>query len=67
MPWHLLDLACDLPWQCGPSTSNLRVDYDLIYADVLACEREPWLAVDPKVIVGDLEYGAAQLLWRRME
>lgn len=43
------------------------VNYDLHYADVLAGEREAWLVVDPKVVVGDPEYGVAQLLWCRLE
>jgi hypothetical protein len=46
---------------------DLLVNYDLHYADVLASRREPWLVVDPMVLAGDLEYGVAQLLWRRLE
>jgi streptomycin 6-kinase len=34
---------------------------------VLAGRREPWLVVDPKVVAGDVEFGVAQLLWRRLE
>jgi streptomycin 6-kinase len=62
-----LDRACQLASELGPSAGTLLVNYDLIYADVLAGEREPWLVVDPKVVSGDLEYGVAQLLWRRLE
>jgi streptomycin 6-kinase len=43
------------------------VNYDIHYADVLAGTREPWLVVDPKVVIGDPEFGVAQLLWRRLE
>lgn len=46
---------------------NLLVNYDLHYADVLTSLREPWLVVDPKIVVGDLEFGIAQLLWCRLE
>jgi hypothetical protein len=60
-------LSLVLAVQLGSSAGNLLVNYDLIYADVLASEREPWLVVDPKVVVGDLEYGVAQLLWRRLD
>ncbi len=67
MPRRVLDQACDVAIQLGASTENLLVNYDLHYADVLASRREPWLAVDPKVVVGDPEFGAAQLLWRRLE
>ena len=67
MPRRWLDQARDLAIQFGPSTGNLLVNYDLHYADVLASRREPWLVVDPKVVVGDPEFGIAQLLWRRLE
>ena len=50
-----------------PAAAKLLVNYDLLYGDVLASTREPWLAVDPKVVVGDPEYGIAQLLWLRLE
>jgi streptomycin 6-kinase len=64
---YLLETACDLATQLGPTARNLLVNYDIHYADVLAGSREPWLAVDPKPIIGDPEYGIAQLLWRRLE
>jgi len=68
MPRTLLDRAVELTAQLGRAcTSNLLVNYDLHYADVLAGRREPWLAVDPRVVVGEPEFGMAQLLWRRME
>ncbi len=67
MARQLLDRACDTAARLGPSSGSLLVNYDLLYEDVLAGEREPWLAVDPKVVVGDPEYGIAQLLWRRLE
>ncbi len=67
MSRRLLDQACVLAVEFGASARRLLVNYDLIYADVLAGEREPWLAVDPKVVAGDPEYGVAQLLWRRLE
>jgi streptomycin 6-kinase len=67
IPPRRLDAARDLAVQLGACAGGLLVNYDLHYADVLAGEREPWLAVDPKVVVGDPEYGVAQLLWRRLE
>jgi streptomycin 6-kinase len=67
LPRRLLDQACELARELGTSPAGLLVNYDLHYADVLAGRREPWLAVDPKVVAGDLEYGLAQLLWRRLE
>jgi streptomycin 6-kinase len=55
-----LDTAEDLT----PSRCDLLVDTDLHHENVLAGEREPWLAIDPKVVAGDLEFGVAQLLWQ---
>lgn len=67
MPRPLVDAACDLAAQLGPSAGTMLVNYDLHYGNVLAGEREPWLAIDPKVVVGDPEFGIAQLLWTRLE
>lgn len=64
---RVLDRARDLASELGRSAGNLLVNYDLHDADVLAGEREPWLVVDPKVVVGDPEFGLAQVLWRRLE
>jgi streptomycin 6-kinase len=67
MPRRQLDAARGLAAELASGAGSLLVNYDLHYADVLAGEREPWLAVDPKVVIGDPEYGIAQLLWRRLE
>jgi streptomycin 6-kinase len=67
LPRRLLDRACDLLVQLKVSSERLLVNYDLHYADVLASTRESWLAVDPKVVAGEVEFGVAQLLWRRLE
>jgi streptomycin 6-kinase len=67
MPRRQLDAARELAVQLGTRAGSLLVNYDLHYTDVLAGGREPWLAVDPKVVVGDPEYGVAQLLWRKLE
>lgn len=40
---------------------------DLHYTNVLAAEREPWLAIDPKPRRGDPAYEIAPLLWNRFE
>jgi len=67
VPRTVLEHACDLARHLGPTGGNLLVNYDLIYEDVLAGQREPWLVVDPKVAVGDPAFGLAQLLWTRLE
>lgn len=41
------------------------VNEDLHYLNVLAADREPWLVIDPKVVLGDPEYGVIPLLRNR--
>lgn len=67
MPRQVLDRACELTAQMADSTDTLLVNYDLHYLDTLAGEREPWLVIDPKVVVGEPEFGVAQLFWCRLE
>lgn len=67
LPRAILDQARQLVSQVGRPARHLLVNYDLHYENVLAGSREPWLAVDPKVVVGDPEFGIAQLLVNRLE
>lgn len=66
MPRHVLEQARELGVQLGARAAGLLVDHDLHYADVLGGGREPWLAIDPKPVAGDPEFGIAQLLWTRL-
>lgn len=43
------------------------VDADLHYENVHAGVREPWLALDPVAVTGDIEHQTAQLLWSRVD
>jgi len=47
------------------TASDLLVHCDLHYGNVLAGDREPWLAIDPKVVAGDVEYGLFPMMLRR--
>lgn len=67
MSTAVLERACTLAQHYGPLAANLLVNYDLHYDNILAGQREPWLAVDPKVVIGDPEFGIAQLLMNRLE
>jgi streptomycin 6-kinase len=58
-----IGLAGELASVCG----DLLVNHDLHDENILAAAREPWLAIDPRVLVGVPEYGIAQLLWWRMD
>ncbi|WP_408636188.1 aminoglycoside phosphotransferase family protein [Nocardioides mangrovicus] len=55
------DLAGD------PATDGTLIHTDLHYENVLAAEREPWLAIDPKPMSGDPHYEVAPLLWNRFD
>lgn len=63
----MLERTCEVARQYGPRAAKLLVNYDLHDENILAGEREPWLAVDPKVVIGDPEFGIAQLLMNRLE
>jgi streptomycin 6-kinase len=40
---------------------------DLHFQNVLAGDREPWLAIDPKPMAGDPHYEPAPMLWNRWD
>lgn len=50
-----------------PASTGVLVHGDLHYANVLAADREPWLAIDPKAMSGDPHYEPAPALWNRWE
>lgn len=41
--------------------------WDLHYGNVLAAEREPWLAIDPKPLAGDPGFELYPALWNRFD
>ena len=47
---------------CNPSGDQMVLHGDLHHFNILSAEREPWLAIDPKGIVGEPEYEAAAFL-----
>lgn len=48
-----------------PQTDSALIHSDLHFDNVLAAEREPWLAIDPKPLTGDPAYEVGPLLWNR--
>ena len=60
-----LSLARDLV--ADDDHAGRLVHGDLHYANVLAGDRRPWLAVDPKPMSGDPHYEPAPMLWNRWE
>ena len=58
-----LSLARD--FVADPASTGTMIHTDLHYANVLAADREPWLAIDPKPVSGDPHYELAPMLWNR--
>jgi streptomycin 6-kinase len=50
-----------------PASDGVLIHCDLHYDNVLAGDREPWLAIDPKPLSGDPSYEVAPMLWNRWE
>ncbi|MCF8572097.1 aminoglycoside phosphotransferase family protein [Gordonia sp. HY002] len=50
-----------------PASDGVMIHGDLHYGNVLAADREPWLAIAPKAMSGDPHYEIAPLLWTRWE
>ncbi len=48
-----------------PASTGTMVHGDLHYENVMAADREPWLAIDPKPMSGDPHYELAPMLWNR--
>jgi streptomycin 6-kinase len=66
-PRRLVQQAVSLGRDLVPdadSTGTL-VHTDLHYENVMAGDREPWLAIDPKPMSGDRNYEPAPMLWNR--
>jgi len=46
---------------------DLAVDGELHSDQVLRASREPWLAIDPILLRGDIDYDLARVLWTRLD
>lgn len=60
---HARGLARD--FAADGATDGRLIHTDLHYANVLAGDREEWLAIDPKPLSGDPHYELAPMLWNR--
>ncbi len=65
MVQHAVSLGRDLV--ADPASVGVLIHADLHYFNVLAADREPWLAIDPKPVSGDPHYEVAPLLWNRWD
>ena len=69
VPHRLVQQAVALSraFATDPGSTGVMVHGDLHYANVLAADREPWLAIDPHAMNGDPHYEPAPMLWNRWE
>ncbi|GIG64699.1 aminoglycoside phosphotransferase family protein [Phytomonospora endophytica] len=65
LPRGLLDEAGEACRVLAAGAGGVLVDHDLHYRNVLAAGREPWLAIDPRGVIGDPEFALGPLLWNR--
>ena len=69
IPRRLLDFAVarGREFVADPASNGRIVHGDLHYENVLAADREPWLAIDPSPVSGDPHHEVAPLLWNRWD
>lgn len=69
VPRRLVEHAATLcrDFAADHATDGTLLHTDAHYENVLAAEREPWLAIDPKPISGDPHFEPAPLLWNRWD
>jgi streptomycin 6-kinase len=67
VPGRWIDLACGLACDLATDPGNQLVHGDLHYDNILAGSRRPWLAIDPKPVIGNPERSVAELMWDRID
>lgn len=63
----ILERTLTITQDLSSTPGDHAVNGDLHFDQVLAGAREPWLAVDPVLLRGDLEYDLARVLWTRLD
>ena len=67
LPHRLVEQATALARDLAEEPCGVVVHGNLHYANVLAGEREPWLATAPRPVNGDSPYELAPMLWHRWD
>ncbi|WP_027860842.1 aminoglycoside phosphotransferase family protein [Marmoricola sp. URHB0036] len=69
LPPRLVEQAVSLSrdFVTDPASTGTMIHGDLHYENVMAGDRQPWLAIDPKPMSGDPHYELAPMLWNRFE
>jgi len=68
-PWseRVLDEVVATCHELGDDVDGRLLHVDLHFENVLAAERAPWLAIDPKGLVGDPAFESSPVLWNRFD
>jgi streptomycin 6-kinase len=67
VPHRLVSQATGLCRELSTIPAEVVLHGDLHYDNVLAADREPWLATSPKPLNGDPHYELAPMLWHRWD
>ncbi len=69
LPRRLVEQAISLSrdFVADPGSVGTMIHGDLHYENVMAADRAPWLAIDPKPMSGDPHYELAPMLWNRFD
>ena len=65
--WSSRRFALSRELAADPATTGRVVHGNLHYENVLAADREPWLAIAPRPMNGDPHYELAPMLWNRWD
>ena len=67
IPHRLVEQAVSLGRDLADVPADSVVHGNLHYENVLAADREPWLAIAPRPMNGDPHYELAPMLWNRWD
>jgi len=69
IPHRLVDQASTLARDlvAAPQEREVVLHGDLHYGNVLAADRQPWLAISPRPVNGDRHFELAPMLWHRWD
>jgi len=67
VPRRLTDQAASTLGSLRDGCDGRLIHQDLHFDNVLAADREPWLAIDPKPLSGEWAFAVAPALWNRWD
>ena len=69
LPRRMVEQAVSLSrdFVSDPASNGTLIHADLHYENVMAADRQAWLAIDPKPVSGDPHYEPAPMLWNRFD